>query len=379
MYFDEAPKTRRVDLYNFEEQFELFKRALKENARLIAITGLRRTGKTSLLITVLNESGLPYLIIDARVFANRAAITREDLVQALERGINDFISRQKDWARKAVDWLRGIRGIEITLKPPKVSLSWGPSAKEAVDIPQMFESLGRLAEKRKKKFVIAFDEAQEFRKLAGYDLTMILAHIYDYVPGIQIVVTGSQIGLLRDFLGDENSKAPLYGRFRVNIELPHLDEGRSGEFLGLGFSQLKMKPNQKIIDKILRELDGVIGWLTFVGARASRHGKIEERTLEEIFTEGARLAASELQSFFVGREVARKRYVVILGELSKSPRRWSELKSAVEIKEGKRLSNQILSGLLDKLVKAGFVKTDGRGSYLIIDSLLKRAVQSGFV
>jgi hypothetical protein len=379
MYFNEAPKTRRVDLYDFEEQFGLFKRALKENARLMTITGLRRTGKTSMLLTVLNESGFPYLIIDARVFADRAVITREDLVQALELGINDFISRQKDWARKVIDWLRGIRGVEIALEPPKVSLSWGPSTKEAVDIPQMFESLGRLAEKRKKKFVIAFDEAQEFRKLAGYDLTMILAHIYDYVPGVQIVVTGSQVGLLRDFLGDENPKAPIYGRFRVNIELPHLDEERSREFLELGFSQLKVKPSHEIIDKILRELDGVIGWLTFVGARVSRYGKIEERTLEEIFTEGARMAASELQSFFVGREIARKRYVIILGELSKSPKRWSELKSAVEVKEGRRLSNQILSGLLDKLVKAGFVKTDGMGTYSIFDPLLRRAVQSGFV
>ena len=379
MYFDEAPKTQREDLYDFEEQFDLFKRALKRGARLIAITGLRRTGKTSLLLTALNDSKLPYLVLDGRVFAKRATITREDLVLALERSINDFVSRQKSWTQRALDWLRKIRGVEVTLKPPKISLAWGPSVKEAADITQIFESLGRLAEKRKKKFVIAFDEAQEFRKLAGYDLTMILAHVYDYVPGLQIVVTGSQIGLLRDFLGNENPKAPLFGRFRVDIGLPHLDEARSREFLELGFKQVGMKPGEKIVAEIFGELDGVIGWLAFVGARGLTYRKIDEAILERIFTEGARLAASELESFFIGREVARKRYTIILSELSKSPRRWSELKSSLEIKEGKHISNQILSGLLGKLVKAGFVRKNGKGIYSVADSLLRRATRSGFV
>lgn len=379
MYFDEAPKIQRKDLYNFEEQFDLFKRALRRGARLVVITGLRRTGKTSLLLTTLNDSKLPYLVLDGRVFANRATVTREDLVLALEQSINDFVSRQKSWAQRALDWLRKIRGVEVTLRPPKVSLAWGPSAKEAADITQIFESLGKLAEKRKKRFVIAFDEAQEFRKLVGYDITMILAHIYDYVPSLQIVVTGSQVGLLRDFLGDEKPKAPLFGRFRVDIELPHLDEAKSKEFLELGFDQIGMKPSEKIIDKILGELDGIIGWLAFVGARDLTYGKIDEATLEQIFTEGARLAASELENFFVGREVARKRYTAILRELSKSPRVWSELKSSLEIKEGKHISNQIFSGLIGKLVKAGFARKSEEGIYSIADPLLRRAIRSGFV
>lgn len=379
MYFDEAPKTWREDLYDFEEQFDLFRRALKRGARLTAITGLRRTGKTSLLLTALNDSGHPYLVLDGRVFANRAMITREDLVLALERGINDFVSRQKGWAQRALDWLRKIRGVEVTLKPPKISLAWGPTVKEAADITQILESLGRLAEKRKRRFVVAFDEAQEFRKLVGYDLTMILAHIYDYVPGLQIVVTGSQIGLLRDFLGDENPKAPLFGRFRVDIELPHLDEARSGEFLELGFEQIGMKPSEKIVGKILVELDGVIGWLAFVGARALTYGRIDDATLERIFTEGARLAASELENFFVGREVARRRYTILLKELSKPPKRWSELKSSLEVKEGKRVPSQILSGLLGKLVKSGFVEKSEKGIYSVTDPLLRRAIQSDLV
>lgn len=58
MYFDETPKTNRLDLYNFDEPLHQLLRSLRDGTRLTTITGLRRTGKTSLLLTALNEAGL---------------------------------------------------------------------------------------------------------------------------------------------------------------------------------------------------------------------------------------------------------------------------------------------------------------------------------
>ena len=48
MYFDPAPKTKRKDLYNFDEELRKFIEAIKGSDRLILVTGLRRTGKASL-------------------------------------------------------------------------------------------------------------------------------------------------------------------------------------------------------------------------------------------------------------------------------------------------------------------------------------------
>jgi predicted AAA+ superfamily ATPase len=49
MYFDEAPKSRLEDLYDFETQVEQLRSAIRRRNRMMVILGLRRTGKTSLL------------------------------------------------------------------------------------------------------------------------------------------------------------------------------------------------------------------------------------------------------------------------------------------------------------------------------------------
>ena len=51
---DPRPKVSRRDLYDFDEELEALSKYLKEP--LTVVSGLRRTGKTSLVLTALNES-----------------------------------------------------------------------------------------------------------------------------------------------------------------------------------------------------------------------------------------------------------------------------------------------------------------------------------
>jgi uncharacterized protein len=103
MLFDEAPKTDRSDLYDFREEQDSFLRALKEGARLVTIVGLRRTGKSSLLLTGLSETDQPSLIIDARGFAQSPVISRADFFSAFERTHNEFIASQTKWSGRILD------------------------------------------------------------------------------------------------------------------------------------------------------------------------------------------------------------------------------------------------------------------------------------
>jgi len=66
LYFDEAPKNNRLNLFDFDKQLHALVRLLRGGTRLTRIEGLRRTGKTSLLLTALNETGLPHVVIDGR-------------------------------------------------------------------------------------------------------------------------------------------------------------------------------------------------------------------------------------------------------------------------------------------------------------------------
>jgi len=62
LLFDEAPKTGLADFFDFRDEPETFRDALRKGRRLVVVTGLRRMGKTSLLLTALSEEGAPYVL-----------------------------------------------------------------------------------------------------------------------------------------------------------------------------------------------------------------------------------------------------------------------------------------------------------------------------
>jgi AAA+ ATPase superfamily predicted ATPase len=117
MYFDLRPKNNRKDLYDFEQPFAQLMDLLKgrrARAPLITVTGLRRTGKTSLIKTCLTESGLPYLSLSGHAFADEPTIGKRGLMVHLERELNSAIQEQSGWKEKILEVLRGISGLGST-------------------------------------------------------------------------------------------------------------------------------------------------------------------------------------------------------------------------------------------------------------------------
>ncbi|MEM3402293.1 MAG: ATP-binding protein [Candidatus Hadarchaeales archaeon] len=378
MYFDEAPKTNPADFYNFEEQRSELMHALREGARLIVIKGARRTGKTSLLLTALNEIGFPYVVIDARVFGKVPTIPHADFIRVLEKGLNDFLFRQKKGIRRVLDVLKGLRGVEVEF-PVRVRLSGGPPERRA-DFLDLLTCLGELAKEEGKTFVLVLDEGQELRKIAGYNLTLPLAHIYDYVKSVQVIVTGSQVGVLTDFLKTSDPTSALFGRVRVEIEMPRLSADKAKEFLVLGCRQAGIKPKSQVLDDAVKKLDGIGGWLTYAGALARRLRKFDERVLENAFEEGAKLAAEEMENFLAVRPAARKRYLSLLIRIARLGRgSWTEIKEGLQIAERKRIADQVFNRALETLKKWGFICKNEDGTYSVADPLLTHALLTGVV
>lgn len=214
MYFDLEPKSKREDLYNFDEQLERLLNLLRgrrARAPLITVTGLRRMGKSSLVRTALDESALPHFTLNGMAFSGASMIKKEDLLRMLEGQLNEAAENQRGWRKKLLDVLRGIRWLRVNSKPPWVHFEWERPLKD-FDFLDLVSSFRRLARENQTKFVLVFDEAQEFRKLVGYRLQPAIAYIYDDVNEIQMIVTGSQFGFLYDFLGSDDPDSPLYGR-----------------------------------------------------------------------------------------------------------------------------------------------------------------------
>ena len=69
-YFNPEPKKRREDFFDMEREWNSLDRALSKG-KLAIVTGLRRYGKTSLILTYINESGKRYVYLDCRLLPRR--------------------------------------------------------------------------------------------------------------------------------------------------------------------------------------------------------------------------------------------------------------------------------------------------------------------
>jgi uncharacterized protein len=371
LLFDSRPKESKKDLYDAENELKILLTEIKRGTPLITIVGLRRTGKTSLLLVAFSQLKLPHVILDLRVLANKQYATKKDLIQETERALNIFYRGHLGVGKRLLKWLKRIQGVGVSQSG--ISISWG--GKEPAELAALFDELDSWAKQEKTRIVVAFDEAQELKKIAGIDMAKLLAHVYDYCRNIVIILTGSAVGLLDDFLSSNDPGAPLYGRDVTEIRLHRLTDEMARDFLLRGFKQARVKVDRTMIDLAIQRLDGIIGWLTLFGNTCLKSGKASERAVEHTAEVGKGLAKQEFENFLKGREVASARYRIIVRALSESPSSWAGLKRAVETEEGRTVNDRNLTELISNLVKGGFVEKKD-DSYLISDPMLIEAFQS---
>lgn len=372
MFFDEAPKTSLADFFDFRDELGTFRDALRKGRRLIVVTGLRRMGKTSLVLTALSEEGVPYLLVDGRAFAAAPTISRVEFIQTLEQAINHCLGRRGTWWRRIPETFSRVRGVEVEPGvPPLIRLAWGERPARSADLLTLIQLLGKLGLQEKHRLVIVLDEAQEFRRLAGFDLVKLLAYVYDHIRSVQLVITGSQVGFLHGFLGIEDPRSPLFGRHYTEVRLHHLTKAEAMAFLERGFAQENMQVDPKELENVVSSLNGIIGWLTLVGATAREKGGLHAAALSECMTKAAAMASDELKSFLHYRSAASDRYRAILGQLaSRGPAHWSDLKRGLETGVGRKLSPTIFNQLLGNLARADFIRKRQDELYEIADPVL---------
>ena len=324
MYFNPQVKTNKKDFFNFEVIQEELKKALQDKLTpLIAVYGLRRTGKTSLIKVVLHSLGKKHVWIDSRDIASR----------------DDFYKKLSD----EIDKFKRFNVNKLTLKGIGLSLNF------------VTKGLDYL---HKHKMALVIDEAQLLKRL---HLDNSVASIYDNFPNIKIVISGSESGMLKNFLGKNNATAPLYGRAVFELQTKRLDKESGFAFLREGSKQAKMIFSDEEIFTALKELDGIIGWLTKYGWYRLKYPPRESlrRTVEE----GKALSKEEFIKFATNAET---RYKMIMKSL-KGGAPWEEIKKQI------RISDKQLYSLMTRLVNGGFVEKE-EGLYKITDPLLEAAL-----
>ena len=243
--FDLRPKTRREDLFNRERELGLLHRGVERGYPLIAVLGIRRIGKTSLLRVFLSEVSGVYIDM-------RGVSRRRDLEVKLTESFESSLSR----IRRFIEGIRGvgISGFSVEIKCRGV---------DSVSLAGLLTEIN----KRGERFIVVLDEVQFTRPPVSYELKNVIAYSYDNLENITFIVAGSEMGLLRDFLGYENPSSPLYGRGVYEVVVERFSRSESRDFLERGFREEGIEPPASLIDEAVEFFNGIPGWLVLFGRR----------------------------------------------------------------------------------------------------------------
>jgi len=368
--FDESVKERIEDFYDREQELEMFVKGVREGRRIIAVLGVRRLGKSSLVKVGLNVLGVPNIFIDVRkAYEEYGSISKMAVYTVFQEGLRKLISRSK-W-RSLIEKLKTLRGVKVAVLDVgvEVSLDWSSRGVRLVSIlDRVDEWAGEMGERA----VLVLDEAQYLR-YSSINFRGLLAYVYDNLRNTVLVLTGSEVGLLLDFLRINDPASELYGRYIYEVRLGRFTREESVDFLRKGFAEYGINPPEDVVKEAVEAFDGIVGWLVKFGRLCVDRGVSRER-IEETFVEASKLVEEELGKLFA-RSV---RYRYILEAVANGQTRWSQIKKYVIVRELKPISDKVLFELLQNLQKMGLVEKrmndEGKLEYYIPDPVIKYIV-----
>ncbi len=346
MLFDLNPKESIKDLYDRKKELESLSLSLKNGERLVIVYGVRRVGKTSLIRAFLNERDFPYILLDMKeIYYVHGSVPIKALYNAVAKEFVRFIG--------------------------KVGSEPGFDLSEDLGLTGLLKEINEWCRARKLTFIVALDESQYLRFGGKIRYDGIIAWGVDNLSNVTFILTGSEAGMLREFLRYEDTEAPLYGRFRNEIYLNRFTKEEGFGFLRRGFKESGKTISEKALEDVSRDLDGISGWLTYYGYYRTVEGMKHEDAIKQVFREGSQLTLKEIEKV-ISR--SRKRYIYILKAIVDGLDTWGVIKAYVSSNAGS-LSDTILNSLLQTLVKLGIVEKAADDRYMIPDPVAVYAIK----
>ncbi|WP_054848782.1 AAA family ATPase [Vulcanisaeta sp. JCM 14467] len=196
MLFSLEPKATRRELYDRDRELNELSGSVDRGDRIVVVYGIRRVGKTSLVRAFLSEARHPYVLVDVRqVYFTEGSVSANVLVRYVLDGFREFMGRRDRLWASLRDVLRGIDWVRVSPGGVEVRLS----RRSRVDLTELFRAIDEWCEHNSTRFVIVLDEAQ-YMRFSNIRYDGVLAWAYDNLGRVTFIVTGSEVGVLRDFL-----------------------------------------------------------------------------------------------------------------------------------------------------------------------------------
>ncbi len=232
------------NIFGLEKEMKLV-RAFLTSGEWFLISGLRRTGKTTLI-----RSAAATLKNHHVFYLNSWSIHPDHA--KLERFIEMMGQQLLETASKFWDRIK-INNMKV----------WGVTIKFEEKKKLFDQMLDTLTENKPMIWII--DEIQDFFK--DKRLFRYLAALHDqHSPNLTVVLLGSVVELRKVL--KLSASHPLYGRITEEILLMPFNEMTSRAFLREGFNQCEVDMDDEIISEAALQLGGFAGWLSHFGRLA---------------------------------------------------------------------------------------------------------------
>ena len=230
MLFSRRPKFRKEDFYDREDELRAFSKGIEVGEGLIIVYGIRRIGKTSFVQVALTELDIPFIPIDLRKYSESPSLLRPSaiayVVDEVLKLYEGFTGKVKGVVGKI---LQHVESLDLKL----LKMKTGKKGRRL--LVESLERANRWARKRGIRVAVVLDEAQELRIIPVW--RSILAWCIDTLENVTVVVTGSEVGVLSEFLKLDDPKSPLFGRPRLEIMLGKFSREQSIDYLKKGFTE----------------------------------------------------------------------------------------------------------------------------------------------
>lgn len=363
MYFSLTPKSCRENLYDREKELSRLGEYSK-TGRIILITGVRRIGKTSVLKVFLNQmkdQGNSAVFIDCRIYEKINKFDRISFEKKLMSELENILQKNKSIFKVLTKI--NLSGVELNFEKLQKDLC----------LSDYLELINQAMKKKNSKLFIAFDEAQvlRFYGRGGKDLLNLMAHIYDNLENIIVVLTGSEVGVLHDFLNLQDANSPLFGRYVHEVSLERFERFQSIQFLVEGFKQVGIEPVIEKIEKAVDLLDGITGYLSMYG-----HVVYTTRNWENALRETEKSAIEMVKKELDSLRLRSENYIFVLKAVCSGAETFSQIKDVITARFGS-ITDQTLSNILTSLQKMEFLQIsyqEGKKLYSISDPMIQRAL-----
>ncbi|MGQ4834627.1 MAG: AAA family ATPase [Candidatus Asgardarchaeia archaeon] len=337
-------------VFNLEKEKNSIKTLVK-NGEWFSVSGLRRTGKTTLVRSVINTLDVYPIYIN--LWRQKSELIDIELIlEEIAKQLKEIIQRRK--LQHLLSLIEKISFMGVSIKVKVESQT------------RLIEVIKELT--KEKIVVLIFDEAEELKQ----DPTTFryLASLHDELaPKLAAVFLGSVVSMKR--LLNSSISTPLYGRLGEEIVLEPFNESNSRKLLREGFKECNVDIDEDLIIEASLRLGGFAGWLTSFG----RHVVLEYRKgnkkpefnkiLNELEADASKIVYDEIARVLTGRKRVNA-YLRVL--------KYAAENGVITVAETSRILRKVPSTAityLKQLVDFGIMSKEN-SEYMIKDPLVRR-------